>query len=216
MTVAEEFFEAAQELGIPLNRKAVPLFEAYYRELITWNRKINLTRITEEREVYFNHFLDSLLPERFIPRQIRMVDIGSGAGLPGIPLKIIRPDISVTLIDSVFKKVAFQRQVIRRLNLRAISAQQARIREGTRLTGVFDLCISRAFASLQSFLSVARPLVSPGGILIAMKGPRFLDEIRETEACADSSGLSLEAVEEFVLPYTGHHRAVIVFRPRGA
>jgi len=204
------FPQAAEILDIPLPSQALPHFQVYYQELRTWNKKVNLTAITKEEEIYIDHFIDSLIPEKFIPPGSTVIDLGSGGGFPGIPLKIVRPDIAVTLVDSSLKKTLFQRHIIRALGLNRIAAVHARTDElcPNRL---YDVCIGRAFAPLASFLCAAQPLKVPKGIIIAMKGPNFSKELAIIEHRLAEWDIAVKLIEKFVLPFTQKRRVIIVF-----
>jgi len=205
------FFQAAEILSISLPSTTLPHFQVYYQELRAWNKKTNLTAITKEKEVYIDHFIDSLIPEKFIPPQSNIIDLGSGGGFPGIPLKILRPDIAVTLVDSSLKKTLFQRHVIRTLGLNRIVAVHARSEELCPANRLYDVCIGRAFAPLANFLSAARALRAPKGIIIAMKGPNYLKELAIIEHRLAEWDISIKRIERFVLPFTQKRRVIIVF-----
>ena len=210
-TLPDFFLQASKKLNIPLSEEAGLQFQTYYQELITWNKKINLTRITEKKRFFIEHFIDSLIPERFIPSKSSLIDLGSGGGFPGLPLKIIRPDLSVTLVDSSLKKVMFLRYLIRLLSLRDIAVLQKRLKPHDFSTNRYDVCIGRAFASLEKFLPLAFAFKNPQGIIIAMKGPNFLNELKAAEPQLPLWGISLKQLKEFVLPFTNKQRAIIVF-----
>jgi len=210
-TQSDFFFQAAEKLNIPLMNEVALKFETYFQELIAWNKKVNLTRIIERKKVFIDHFLDSLIPARFIPPKSSLVDLGSGGGFPGIPLKILRPDLSVTLVDSSLKKCLFLRHLIRSLALREIFVLQERLENENALGNHYDVCISRAFAPLGNFLSVALPLRETKGMLVAMKGPNFLKELKIIEPRLSKWGISIKQLEKFSLPFTNKSRAIIVF-----
>jgi len=210
-TLSDFFLQASEKLNIPLSEEAGLQFETYYQELIAWNKKINLTRITERKKVFIEHFIDSFIPERFIPSKSSLIDLGSGGGFPGLPLKIIRPDLSVTLVDSSLKKVLFLRYLVRLLNLRGIVVLQRRLENHDFSDDQYDVCIGRAFSSLEKFLPLAFALKSPQGIIIAMKGPNFLNELKAVEPRLPHWGISLKQIEEFALPFTNKQRSIIVF-----
>lgn len=210
-TLPDFFLQASEKLNIPLSEEAGLQFETYYQELIAWNKKINLTRITERKKVFIEHFIDSLIPERFIPSNSSLIDLGSGGGFPGLPLKIIRPDLSVTLVDSSLKKVLFLRYLVRLLKLRGIAVLQKRLENHDFSDNRYDVCVGRAFSSLEKFLPLAFALKSPQGIIIAMKGPNFLNELKAVEPQLPRWGISLKQLKEFVLPFTNKQRAIIVF-----
>jgi len=184
--------EGALSLGVTLDTVALERFTLYLSELLAWNKKINLTAIREEREVVIKHFLDSLTPYATL-RALSvksLLDIGAGGGFPGLPLSIVGPDLEVVLVDSVEKKVLFMRHIIRRLGLdkgeASVSAVAARVEaheELERYAGRFDCVTSRAFASLADFVAAADYFCRPGGHLLALKGPKYAEEI---EAFAQS------------------------------
>lgn len=152
------------------------LFELYYELLVQWNGKFNLTAVTEKEEVKVKHFMDSLLGEEFIKRGAAVLDVGSGAGFPGIPLKIERSDIEVTLLDSVQKKVTFMQEVIDKLGLTGISAVHGRIEDfGSKNS--FDVVTSRAVAPLNVLCEYCLPFVKKGGIMLAYKSNEIEEEL---------------------------------------
>ena len=196
-------------------------------ELLTWNEKTNLTAITDPAEVAEKHVLDSLIPGKFIQSvlpagEISLLDIGSGGGFPGIPLKILMPDIRVTLVDSVRKKVNFLKYVIRTLQLEGIDAIHSRVEDmaGQReFAGNFDVVISRAFTALDRFVMLAVPLIKLDGIIIAMKGKEVQKELDDLETMAAGPGiykigghhLSLH-LENYTLPDSGGQRSLVILR----
>jgi len=210
-TLPDFFFQASKKLNIPLPEDADVQFEVYYQELIAWNKKINLTRITERKKVFIEHFIDSIIPENFVPSKSSLIDLGSGGGFPGLPLKIIRPDLSVTLVDSSLKKVLFLRHLVRLLKLQGIVVIQKRLENHGFSNNRYDICIGRAFAPLEKFLPLALTFRSPQGVIIAMKGPNFLNELKVVESQLSHWGISLKQIKEFTLPFTNKQRAIIVF-----
>ena len=205
------FLHTCEKLSISLPRGSALKFEKYFKELITWNKKINLTRITEKEQVFIEHFIDSLIPERFIPSKSSLIDLGSGGGFPGLPLKIIRPDLSVTLVDSSLKKVVFLRYLVRSLDLDSIVALQGHLKNDNFFGKFYDVCIGRAFASLERFLPSALAFKNPRGIIIAMKGPNFSNELKAVKPHLSRWGISIKKLEEFLLPFTNKRRVIIVF-----
>src|SRR4030042_1601977 len=165
--------EGAASFEIYLAEKDIEDFYLYLQELLKWNRKINLTAIRTEKGVILKHFLDSLSVHPYLPHAPILLDIGSGAGFPGIPLKMVKPSLEITLIDSVRKKVDFQRHIVRKLGLKGIEAIHGRIQERTilkDLEGRFGIITSRAFSDLGNFLILGFPYLKKGGWIIAMKG----------------------------------------------
>ncbi|MEW6672121.1 MAG: 16S rRNA (guanine(527)-N(7))-methyltransferase RsmG [Thermodesulfobacteriota bacterium] len=159
----------AGALGIDVDDRQIERFAVYAGELIKWNRKINLTAITEAQALAVKHFVDSIAPVALIPPGASLLDIGSGAGFPGIPLKIIRPDLKVTLIDAVRKKVNFQKHIIRTLCLENIGAHHARAEQFAPETP-FDVVVTRALSTLTEFAALALPLLAQDGMMLAWKG----------------------------------------------
>lgn len=205
------FFAAARALDLPLLPSHVPLFVKFFQELVAWNRKVNLTRITAPRDVFLEHFIDSLIPARFMPWGASVVDLGSGAGFPGIPLKIVRTDLRVTLVDSSSKRVFFQRHVVRTLGLKDIVCAQERVEEAASKGTRYDICIGRAFGSLAKFLAAALPLRADQGNVIAMKGPRLPEELGAVDAELVGWGVRVRNVQQFLIPGTGKRRFVVLF-----
>lgn len=206
--------DSARELGIQINEAVTAQFSDYASELINWNRKINLTAITNPRDIAIKHFVDSLAPAGCIPDGARLLDIGSGAGFPGIPLKILKPSISVLLIDAVRKKINFLKHVLRILGLENIEARQIRAENFLKGTGQaisFDVIISRALSDLAPFVKSALPLLSRQGTIIAMKGKVGAKELDAVRADASGDQYSLE-VERYKLPLIQAPRSIVIIK----
>ena len=205
--------EGAEAFGIRLNEEQVESFDLYLRELLRWNQKINLTAIRSEKGIVLKHFLDSLSVFPYLSKTAPLLDIGSGAGFPGIPLRIVQPSLEITLIDSVRKKVDFQRHIIRMLGLKGTEAIHGRIQDKEILqsmTGRFDTVISRAFSNLQTFLLLAFPFLKKGGILLAMKGELEKEEIRLFSE-GEETRYRLQRTASFVLPKSSFKRSILLF-----
>ena len=213
----------AKTIEIDLDHTQNRLFSTHAIELIKWTQKINITTITDPIEVASNHFLDSLVPARFIPSGARMLDIGSGGGFPGIPLKILLPKLSVTLIDASRKKVSFLKHVIRTLKLDNIETLHMRAEDlavHPSYINRFDIIISRALSSLESYVRLALPLLSDWGVIIAMKGgvdKTDLDDLRynviEKMSAAGSVDRQLTiSLERYRLPRLNSERSIVTVR----
>ncbi len=206
--------EGALELGVALNNDALDAFFVCLQELKSWNRKMNLTSIEGDREIVIRHFLDSLTVARFLKGQERLLDVGSGAGFPGIPLKIAMPGCNAVLLDSVAKKVHFIRHVVRTLGLAkagGIEAVCGRVEDSAVLEKYahgFDCVVSRAFSELSAFVTVARPYLAPGGFIVAMKGPAYAAELE----AVDLSGFADPEVHRIRLPFTEMSTVHVVLR----
>lgn len=216
----ERLAAGAVALGIDLDAACLPRFRQYYELLVEWNRKFNLTRITDEDEAAEKHLLDSLAPLR-LPGAAdwrTVADVGSGAGFPGIPLKIARPDLDVTMIEATAKKVAFIETVIASLGLTGAWAYHGRGEEygrGPEFRERFDLVTARAVARLNVLLEYCLPLVRPGGRFVAYKGPEGGAEAREAKRVCELLGGAPASVDEFDLPGgMGRRTLVIVVKAR--
>lgn len=204
----------AQKIGTELTDLQASQFEKYYELLIEWNQKINLTRITEKEEVALKHFADSLTLLKYcdIPKNASMIDVGTGAGFPGIPLKIVRPDIKLTLLDSLNKRLTFLNEVCREIGIEA-QLIHSRAEDGGRdpkLREGFDLAVSRAVARLNVLSEYCLPFVKVGGLFTPMKGPDMEDEISEAEKAVKTLGGRLIKSESFNLENAGGRTIVII------
>jgi 16S rRNA (guanine527-N7)-methyltransferase len=207
--------EGGRELGVAVGDDEIGLFLRYLQELKEWNRKINLTAIRDEKEIVVRHFLDSLSVVRSLGDGKSLLDIGSGAGFPGIPLKIARPDLKVVLMDSVGKKAHFMRNVIRVLGLNGIEAIHGRAEDQSlieRFLGSFDIVTSRAFSKLGRFIEVSLPYLREDGIVIAIKGPKGVGELKEAN---EFRNIGLLKVEEIILPFSEVKVQHLVFKKTG-
>ncbi len=201
----------AAEFGILLSQGDIQQFDIYLRELKSWNEKFNLTAIKDDEGILIKHFLDSLMPIKFIKPRSAMLDIGSGAGFPGIPLKMAEPSLNVTLLDSVNKKVTFMRHMIEALELTGIEAIHARAEELAKTKkGSFDVVISRALASLSDFVKIGEPFLKPDGTLIAMKGSRADEEVKEAAKIIEKRRMRVQGVERFSLPGGAGDRVIVI------
>ncbi len=206
--------DGAQKLGIEIDARVPAAFSVHAAELIKWNRKINLTAITDPRDIAIKHFLDALAPIGFIADGARLLDIGSGGGFPGIPLKILNPSLAVVLIDGARKKVNFLKQVIRTLSLESIEARQIRtenLQRDPACANSFDVIISRALSDLTSFVRIARPLLAAEGTIVAMKGELDQKELDALRADILGDRFSLE-IENYTLPSVHTHRSIVIVK----
>ena len=213
--------KGAKALDINIDQKSAKLFAAHADELIQWNRKINLTSITDPFEIAVKHYIDSIYPVSLMPKNFfSILDMGSGGGFPGIPLKIILPDISFTLIDSSRKKVNFLKHIIRTLNLNNITAHHVRAELFFNDTNFkpFDIIICRAFSSLKNIVKKSLPLLAQNGTIIAMKGHCLDKEIdslslllNKTSKKIGTKGLRI-TIKKYALPFIGDKRTVVMLR----
>ena len=207
--------EYAIELKISLTDEQIEKFYTYMELLLEWNEKINLTAITKPEEIVLKHFIDSMTIAQYISQGAKVVDVGTGAGFPGIPLKIIRDDLEVTLLDSLNKRVNFLNEVIDRLQLTKMSAVHSRVEEFGRNKNYrekFDVATSRAVANLSTLAEYQIPLVKLDGVCVSMKGSDVEDELASSENAIILLGGKVEKVDQFQLPKSDMNRSVVVIR----
>nr|WP_321396754.1 16S rRNA (guanine(527)-N(7))-methyltransferase RsmG [uncultured Desulfobacter sp.] len=204
--------KGADALGIGLSPDQIDLLVAHARELQLWNAKMNLTAIKEIRLVAYKHFVDALAAARFLDRPSRIMDIGSGAGFPAVPMKVLCPDLDVTMVDAVRKKVSFLNHVVRTLKLDNIRAVHARVED---LAGdsehfqMYDAVTARGFADLGKLVTLAGPMLAPGGRIYALKGDHALEEITpELEAQFEITH------KYYTLPFVDAQRVVVILQAR--
>lgn len=202
-----------KELNLALTETQLNQFETYYNYLIEENKKYNLTAIEDQKQVYIKHFFDSLtlLETGLFNGSVKVCDIGSGAGFPGVPLKIIKQDIKLTLVESQTKKTTFLKNLLNQLNIVDVKVKNARaeIFAKNNLTS-FDLVTARAVAPLNILVELALPLVKKGGYFVAMKGLNYEAELDEAKNGIMLLGGKLKEVIEFDLPSQMGKRNLLV------
>ncbi|MBS4455666.1 16S rRNA (guanine(527)-N(7))-methyltransferase RsmG [Tuanshanicoccus lijuaniae] len=214
----EQFIMALRKHGVELSDHQLEQFERYYELLIEWNKKINLTAITEKDEVYLKHFFDSLMLLWELPLdnyQQRLVDVGAGAGFPSIPLKIVKPELDITIIDSLNKRINFLNIVIEELQLDNVQAIHARAEDAGQnpvYREQFDIATARAVASLNVLSEFCLPLVRKGGYFLALKAAKGQDELEEAKKAIHVLGAKLEIVNVALLPVEESERTFIKIR----
>jgi 16S rRNA (guanine527-N7)-methyltransferase len=212
----DKFIQETQKItGIHLNARQVKAFELYEQELLDWNEKFNLTAIRDVESIRTKHFLDSLtcLSELNNPRPERLVDIGTGAGFPGIPLKIALPELKLTLVESVGKKADFCRHIVERLNLSGTEVLNIRAEEMGKMGQYreqFDWAVARAVSSLPVLAEYLLPLVRVGGGVLAQKGESAHAEAQQAEKAIRILGGSLRKVNLVTLPGVADERYLVV------
>lgn len=209
----KEIIEYMEELEIKLSTEQAEMFFKYMNLLLEWNEKINLTAITDEEEVIIKHFVDSITISKYIPTGTSLIDVGTGAGFPGIPLGIIRNDLEIVLLDSLQKRINFLEVVIRELGLENIKTVHARAEEfgkNNKYREKFDVATSRAVANLSTLSEYLLPLVKVGGVVICMKGCAIEEELNNSKKAINVLGGKVTRVFEFNLPKTDIKRNIVL------
>lgn len=215
MTNVNTLIDGAKTIDINLSEKQIEKFILYKKLLQEWNKKINITSITEDREVDIKHFVDSIVPIKtnLFNGKLKVIDIGTGGGFPGVPLKIINEDLDILLLDSTNKKIRFLDEVIEKLELKNIEAYHGRAEElgrNEQFREKYDIAISRAVASLDTLSEYALPLVSIGGHFIAMKGPDVEEELKLGQNAIKLLGGKVKNIEKIQLPNTDIIHSLII------
>jgi 16S rRNA (guanine527-N7)-methyltransferase len=206
-----------KRLGFDLGKEQILLFQRYFQELLDWNARINLTAITDRREIQVRHFLDSLTVSLVIPRDVlangTLMDVGSGAGFPGLPLKILWPGLQVTLVESVGKKAAFLRHLTDILNLEGVHVCNERaetLAHDALMRETFDVVVSRAVGDLSVLAELGLPFCKLGGRMVAQKKSGIDDEIKRAEKSISLLGGTLGRVETVDLEEIDEPRWLVV------
>ena len=201
-------------MGVLLEQYQLEQFLNYQNLLLQWNEKMNLTAITEKRDIILKHFADcvSIVSEISFEKDVSVIDVGTGAGFPGIPLKIAFPQLEIVLMDSLNKRVMFLQDVISELSLTKISALHGRAEEIARkpqFREQFDICVSRAVANLSTLSEYCIPFVKQGGMFISYKSGEIDEEVIHAKKALHLLGSEIEEVEKFVLPGTEIWRSFV-------
>lgn len=209
----EILMEYLKTMDIKLNDEQIQKFYKYMELLLEWNEKINLTAIIEPKEIILKHFVDSLTIAKYIKEKDRLIDVGTGAGFPGIPLKIYREDIEITLVDSLNKRINFLNEVIEELNLSNIETVHSRAEElgkNKKYRERFDIATSRAVANLSTLSEYLAPFVKENGNVICMKGPEIDEEIKTAKNAINILGGKISKIDNFELPNSDIKRNILI------
>ena len=200
----EQLKEYAAQFNIQLTDDQLILFEKYYNFLIKYNQKVNLTAITQKDDVIIKHFLDSIILLNFfrLKTNSKLIDIGTGAGFPGVPLKIVRPDLDIVLLDARNKKIEFLNQLLDLLNLsgRAVHASAQELVKKQGFLHNFDVVVSRAALSITNFVKFSAGFLKPSGMMVAYKGFDIEEELKAAELTLKKAKLLVYALHKFELP----------------
>ncbi len=209
-------YQSCKEMGIVLNSTQIQQFMLYQKLLLEWNKNINLTAITEEREIILKHFVDcvSVVPHIAMTEATSVIDVGTGAGFPGIPIKIVCPSISLTLLDSLQKRVVFLNEVVTKLSLQNVNCIHERAEcaaKENHYRQQYDYCVSRAVANMNVLLEYCLPFVKIGGIFVALKGRDAQKEVEQSQKAIELLGGELIEIKQIEIPHTDlEHKIVLI------
>ena len=204
--------EESEKIGIKLSDEQLNEFYEYMQLLLEWNEKMNLTAITDPEKVIKKHFVDSITIKKYIKEKSRLIDVGTGAGFPGIPLKIVDKSIKLTLLDSLNKRINFLNEIIEKLNLKEVNTIHSRAEEyaKNKVRESYDVAVSRAVADLPILLEYLMPYVKLNGICICMKGPKAQEELERSKKAINILGGKLEKVEKITIDEKMERNLIII------
>ena len=209
------FLELANKININLTENQIEKFYKYMKLLLEWNEKINLTAITDENEIVLKHFVDSLTSLKYIKENDNIIDVGTGAGFPGIPIAIMMPNTKITLLDSLNKRINFLNEVIKELNLKNVETIHSRSEDCGKdilYREKYDISIARAVANLSTLSEYLLPFVKIDGKMICMKGSEVEEELNNSKYAIKELGGEISLQDEFCLPDTDIKRNIIVIK----
>ena len=202
-----------KKYGYELSDRQVEQFSVYMDFLIEENEKYNLTAITEPEEVVIKHFVDSVLGEKFIPQNAKVIDVGTGAGFPGVPLKIIREDIKLTLLDSLQKRINFLNNLLEKIGIAGVTTVHSRAEDFTsQKRESFDIATSRAVANISTLSEYLIPFVKVGGKVVMYKGASVEEELQLGNKAITTLGGQLEKIEKLLLKEVESERNLVIIK----
>ncbi|MYL34438.1 16S rRNA (guanine(527)-N(7))-methyltransferase RsmG [Pontibacillus yanchengensis] len=215
----EAFLQALEDQGIELSEQQVEQFKTYFHTLVEWNEKINLTAITDQEEVYLKHFYDSLSAAFYMDfnQPLQICDVGAGAGFPSIPLKIVFPDLKVTIVDSLKKRITFLNHLATQLGLSDVAFYHDRAEnfgKNAKFREQFDMVTARAVARMSVLSELCLPLTKVGGTFLVMKGSKFEEEMKDAEFAVKLLGGEVNTVHTFHLPKEDSERSIAIIDKR--
>lgn len=202
-------------INMQLPESKIKDFFEYMEELINWNQKINLTAIVEKEDIINKHFIDSLTINKYLSDEEKVIDVGTGAGFPGIPISITRDNIKIDLLDALNKRIIFLNEIISKLNLKNVNTIHARAEDEAKKKEkreTYDTAVSRAVANLPVLLEYLLPFVELGGKCICMKGVNIEEEVENSKKALKELGGEIEKIEKIQLPNTDATRNIIIVR----
>lgn len=209
-------YNTAKTAGFELSDEQLAQFDKYKELLLSWNEKMNLTAITQSDEVDTKHFVDSLYGLKFMESAKSIIDVGTGAGFPGLPLKILKPELSLTLLDSLNKRLNFLKEVADTLNLKDVTFVHSRAEDGgikgSPLRESFDVAASRAVANLSVLAEYCLPYVKVGGVFLAYKGNDADSELADADNAISTLGGEVTGTFRYTIPETDITHSIIVIK----
>ena len=215
MNFNKKLEEKLKLIDINISETEIENFKIYMELLLEWNEKINLTAITNEDDMILKHFIDSLTIKKYMSENEKIIDIGTGAGFPGIPLAIMNKNNEITLMDSLNKRIVFLNDVINKLKLTNVKAIHSRAEELARnktYREKYDIAVSRAVANLSTLVEYMLPFVSVGGKCICMKGPNIEEELKNAKNAIKELGGEIIKIENFKLPESDNERNIVIIK----
>lgn len=210
-----EIISKLKKINVNINEEIGEKFYKYTELLLEWNKKINLTAITDLDDIILKHYVDSLTINKYITNNNRIIDIGTGAGFPGIPLKLLNKEKEFILVDSLNKRVKFLEEVVNQLNINNIEVIHARVEDlakNNKYRENIDIATSRAVANLSTLLEYMLPFVKINGVCICMKGPKISEEINGAKNAIEILGGKIEKIENINLPDTDIERNIVIVK----
>ena len=207
--------ESAKKAGVQIDEQQLDKFYNYKNLILDWNEKINLTAITDDFEFIIKHFVDSLTINKYIEKNKKIIDIGTGAGFPGIPLKIMNEDDDIVLFDSLNKRLKVLEDIIEKIELKNIETLHGRAEEtfkNKEHREKYDVAVSRAVAALNVLVELMLPAVKPGGICICMKGNNVEEELKEAKRAIKEMGGEILKIEKIILPELELERNIVIIK----
>lgn len=214
LILTETLLKTAQDFGISLDDAMIQKLDRYAKHLVEYNNKVNLTAITDPQGITIRHFIDSLsiLYATDIPKNARLIDVGTGAGFPGVPLKIVRPDINLTLLDSLNKRLTFLKELSELLSFQAdfVHARAEQAGREIPFRESFDVVTARAVASLSMLSEYCLPLVKQKGVFVAMKGSDIDEELKDAKRAIKALGGQIKDIQHLKLPDDSYRNLIII------
>ena len=210
-----KMIELSNKINIEITEEQINKYFTYMNLLLKWNEKVNLTAITEKDDIILKHFIDSMTVLQFIRSGDRIIDVGTGAGFPGIPVAIMKRDINVTLLDSLNKRINFLNEVSSQIkinNIEAIHGRAEEVGQNKKTRESYDITVSRAVANLTTLVEYLLPLTKIEGKCICMKGPDIGEELENAKYAIKELGGEFEKVEKFLLPNSDMERNIIIIK----